>query len=102
MQAYDNAYSLYEMVDGSVGTCHVGRLFHPVLPGTGDGGLQVFGTEGNLIVGAGYKASIISNKKDLLPHVDADGWFHIPLRGDRSKAKWPQIVSDGPATAPPV
>ena len=29
MEAVDNAYSLYEMVDGSVGTCHVGRIFHP-------------------------------------------------------------------------
>ena len=90
MEAVDNAYSLYEMVDGSIGTCHVGRIFHPILPGTGGGGLQVFGTEGNLIFGAGYTASIISNRKDLLPDVDADGWYHIPARGDSSKAKWPQ------------
>lgn len=90
MEAVDNAYSLYEMADGSIGTCHVGRIFHPVLPGTGGGGLQVFGTEGNLLFGAGYTASIISNRTDLLPHTDADGWYHIPLRGDSSKARWPQ------------
>lgn len=90
MEAVDNAYSLYEMVDGSSGACHVGRIFHPVLPGSGSGSLQIFGTEGNLLFGAGYTASIISNKKELLPQVDGDGWYHIPLRGDRSKAKWPQ------------
>ena len=90
MQAYDNVYSLYEMASGVSGTCHVGRIFHPVLPGTGGGGLQVFGTEGNLIFGAGYSASIISTRKDLLPDVSADDWYHIPTRGDRSKARWPQ------------
>ena len=25
-----------------------------------------------------------------MPDVSADGWYHIPLRGDHSKAKWPQ------------
>jgi predicted dehydrogenase len=90
MEAYDNVYSIYEMADGSIGTCHVGRIHHPVLPGTGGGSLQIFGTQGNLIFGAGYTASIISRRKDLLPQVDADGWFHIPERGDASKAKWPQ------------
>jgi UDP-N-acetylglucosamine 3-dehydrogenase len=82
MEAYDNVYSIYEMADGSIGTCHVGRLHHPVLPGSGDGSLQIFGTEGNLIFGAGHSASIISSRKDLLPH--------IGLRGDPSRAKWPQ------------
>lgn len=90
MEAVDNAYSLYEMVEGGVGACHVGRIFHPVLPGTGSGSLQIFGTEGNLIFGAGYMASVITSKKELLPNVDEDGWYHIPLRGDRSRAKWPQ------------
>jgi predicted dehydrogenase len=90
MEAYDNVYSLYEMVNGAIGACHAGRIFHPVLPGTGGGGLQVFGSEGNLLFGAGYTASIISRRKDLLPQVDADGWYHIPLRGDAGKAKWPQ------------
>jgi len=92
MEAVDNAYSLYQMTNGAVGACHVGRIFHPVLPGSGSGALQVFGTEGNLIFGAGYGASIISNRKHLLPQVDADGWYHIPARGDFSKAKWPQPV----------
>jgi predicted dehydrogenase len=90
MEAYDNVYSIYEMADGSIGTCHVGRIHHPVLPGTGGGSLQIFGTHGNLIFGAGYTASIISKRADLLPQVDADGWFHIPARGDASRAKWPQ------------
>jgi predicted dehydrogenase len=90
MEAIDNAYSLYEMGDGAVGACHVGRIYHPILPGTGGGGLQIFGTEGNLLFGAGYTASIISSRKELLPHVSQDGWWHIPLRGDLSKAKWPQ------------
>jgi predicted dehydrogenase len=92
MEAIDNAYSLYEMVNGAIGTCHVGRIYHPVLPGTGSGALQIYGTEGNLLFGAGYAASIISNRKDLLPHVDDDGWYHIHARGDFSKAKWPQPV----------
>lgn len=90
MEAVDNAYSLYEMQGGFAGACHVGRIYHPVLPNTGSGSLQVFGTEGNLIFGAGYSASIISTRKELLPGVDDDGWYHIPLRGDRSRAKWPQ------------
>jgi predicted dehydrogenase len=90
VEAVDNAYSLYEMAGGAVGACHAGRIFHPVLPGTGDGSLQIFGTQGNLIFGSGYTASIISRRTDLLPHVDGDGWYHIPPRGDGSRAKWPQ------------
>lgn len=27
MEAVDNAYSLYELVNGAVGACHVGRFF---------------------------------------------------------------------------
>lgn len=92
MEAYDNIYSLYEMVNGSIGACRAGRTFHPVLPGTGSGSLQIFGTDGNLIFGAGYGASIISKHHDLLPHIDSDGWYHLPARGDFSRAKWPQPV----------
>lgn len=90
MEYYDNVYSLYEMVNGSIGTCHAGRIFHPVLPGTGGGALQIFGSEGNLLFGAGYSASIITRHKELLPDISADGWYHIPNRGDASKGKWPQ------------
>jgi len=90
MEAVDNSYSLYEMVDGGFGTCHVGRTYHPTLPGAGGGSLQVFGTDGNLIYGVGYAASIISKHRKLLPGVDEDGWYHIPYRGDGSRAKWPQ------------
>jgi predicted dehydrogenase len=90
MEDIDNAYSLYEMENGAAGTCHVGRIYHPVLPGTGGGSLQVYGTEGNLIFGSGYTASIVSTRKHLLPRVDEDGWYHVPVRGDTSKARWPQ------------
>ncbi len=90
MEAVDNVYSMYEMVEGGVGTCHVGRIYHPILPGTGGGALQIFGTDGNLLLGAGYTASIITSHKHLLPRVEADGWFHIPARGDHNRAKWPQ------------
>ena len=95
VEASDNAYSLYEMADGSIGTCHVGRIYHPILPGTGGGSLQIFGTEGNLLFGAGYAASIISRRKELLPRIDVDGWYHILPRGDFGKARWPQPVPGG-------
>jgi len=95
IEAVDNAYSLYEMACGGVGSCHVGRTFHPVLPQTGSGSLMIFGTDGNLIFGSGYAASIISRHKELLPAVEADGWYHIYPRGDFSKAKWPQPVPGG-------
>ena len=48
-----------------------------------------------MLLGAGYTASIISQRQELLPQVDADGWFHIPLRSDASQAKWPQPVPGG-------
>jgi len=90
MEHIDNAYSLYEMENGAQGACHVGRIYHPTLPGADSGALQVFGTDGNLIFGAGHTASIITIHKELLPRVDADGWYHIPRRGDVSKAKFPK------------
>ncbi len=95
VEAVDNAYSLYEMAGGGVGSCHAGRTYHPVLPQTGDGSLQIFGTDGNLIFGSGYAASIISKHKHLLPNVEADGWYHLYPHGDFSKAKWPQPVAGG-------
>ena len=91
MEAPDNAFSVYEMTSGALGVYHVGRLFHPMPKGSTGGGLEIFGTDGNLIFDRSpYTASIISSKKDLLPSTDKDGWYHIPKRGDQSKAKWPQ------------
>jgi predicted dehydrogenase len=95
VEAADNAYSLYEMASGGVGACHAGRIFHPILPGSGDGSLQIFGTEGNLIVGSGYLASIITNRKELLPKVDADGWYHVHWRPAEGPYKWPQPPKKG-------
>ena len=48
-----------------------------------------FCTEGNLIFVRDTQLRL-SPIKRLLPHIDDDGWYHIPLRGDQSKAKWPQ------------
>ena len=90
MRAPDNVFSLYEMVNGATGVFHVGRPYHPVLPCTGGGSLEIYGTEGNLIFGGGYLASVISNRKDLLPDVCESGWYHIPQRGDLTKAAWPK------------
>ena len=89
MEAYDNVYSIYEMADGSIGACHVGRIHHPVLPESGGGDLQIFGSDGNLVFGSGYAMSMITNHKEMLPEISKDGWFHLPQRGDISKAKWP-------------
>jgi predicted dehydrogenase len=95
MEAPDNVFSLYEMSDGWIGIFHAGRLFHPVPAGYRGGGLEIYGTEGNLIFGNSYEASIISSRKDLLPSVDEHGWYNIPRRGDSSKAKWPQPTPGG-------
>jgi predicted dehydrogenase len=96
MEAEDNVFSLYEMANGMIGVFHCGRPFHPGLPGAGFGGLRVFGTGGNLIMGYGpYFASVISKNRELLPHVDADGWYHIERQGDMSKAVWPKPLPGG-------
>ena len=96
MEAPDNAFSAYEMINGAIGVYHVGRLFHPMPKGSTGGGLEIFGTDGNLVFGRSpYTASIISSKKDLLPSTDKEGWYHIPKRGDTSKAKWPQPIPGG-------
>lgn len=84
MEAPDNVFSLYEMQNGFTGVFHVGRPFLPTLPGTGAGGLMVFGSQGNLIGSA-----ILTDRKALLPEVDPDGWYRLPPRGDWSQAKWP-------------
>lgn len=91
MEAEDSASSLYEMENGATGVFHIARAFHPVPAGTGYGGLRIFGSEGNLVLGAnGNFASLISTRGDLLPHVDDEGWYHIPATGDASKAQWPK------------
>lgn len=91
MEANDNCFSTYEMDAGWIGTVHVGRPFHPMLKGTtGGGGLQVFGRGGNLIFGGGYNGAFISEKPELLPEIDEDGWYKIPPRGDPSKGSWPR------------
>jgi predicted dehydrogenase len=96
MAAPDNVFSIYEMENGFTGVFHVGRLFMPTLPGTGSGGLQIFGSDGNLIIGnGGHLASFISRRKDLLPSFDNNGWYHIPPVGDVSNAKWPYPVPGG-------
>ena len=95
MQVEDNVFCLYEMACGAIGCFHVGRPFHPVLPGTTGAGLQIFGTEGNLIFGGGYLASIISSRKELLPQVSKDGWYHIAPSGDVRKAVWPKPIPGG-------
>ena len=43
-------------------------------------------------MGQGYMASIISARKDLLPEVNEDGWYHLPSRGEPRKVRWPRPV----------
>jgi predicted dehydrogenase len=95
MGAEDNIWSLYEMENGAIGAFHCGRPFHPSLPGPASAGLQIYGTEGNLIFGGGAMASFISARKGLLPRADADGWYRIQAPGDRSKAVWPKPTPGG-------
>ena len=89
MESPDNVFSTYELVEGWNGTFHTPRLFLPTLKGTSYGEFQAFGTEGNLVFGGGYRTSIISKRKELLPSVNEDGWYHIPHGCDWSKSKWP-------------
>jgi len=90
MGADDNVYVLYEMQNGYLGSMHVGRAFHPVPPGMSGGGFRVFGHEGNMVFGyKGNRASIISERKDLLPETDEHGWYHIPPKVKKS-VPWPK------------
>jgi predicted dehydrogenase len=89
MEAPDNVFSTYELTTGWTGVFHTPRLFLPTLKGTSYGDFQAFGTEGNLVFGAGHRASIISKHRELLPSVADDGWFHIPNTVDWSKSVWP-------------
>lgn len=89
MQAPDNVFSTYELTEGWTGVFHTPRIFLPTLKGTSYGDFQAFGTEGNLVFGAGYRASIITQRRELLPSVSEDGWYHIPNTCDWSKSTWP-------------
>ncbi|MBC7234632.1 MAG: Gfo/Idh/MocA family oxidoreductase [Chloroflexi bacterium] len=95
MASEDNVFCLFEMVNGWLGVFHVGRLFHPAHPKDPGLGLQIYGTEGNMIFGGGYFASVISTRRDLLPHVDEDGWYHVAPKGDVTKAVWPKPIPGG-------
>jgi predicted dehydrogenase len=96
MEAPDNVFSLYEMASGWTGIFHAGRMLNPMPRGSNGGGLEIIGTEGNLIFGRNsHEASIISRQRSLLPDFDADGWHHIDSPGDHSRARWPQPVPGG-------
>ncbi len=93
MGAPDNVFSTYEMDAGWIGTFHIGRPFHPVFKGADGGqGLQIFGSDGNVIFGHGHFASVISAHKHLLPETDADGWYRMGVLGDFARAQWPKPV----------
>lgn len=94
MESEDNVFALCEMANGCIGVFHAGRIEHPTVKGT-NWGLQIYGTEGNLVMGGGYFASIISTHKELLPNVDGEGWYRIPPQGDISKAVWPKPTPGG-------
>lgn len=87
MAAPDNVFSMYEMENGWIGMFHVGRLCVPVPKGLPGGGLQIWGTEGNLVFGhGGHFASWKSRKKE---GSGADGWHHIDQNLDWSRSEWP-------------
>lgn len=92
MEAPDNVFSNYEMDNGWIGTFHIGRPFHPILPGTKGSDFMIFGEGGNLLTGGGHFISIISHRKDLLPEVDDAGWCHIPnaQNPDPRAGAWPK------------
>lgn len=95
MAAPDNVFSLYEMVEGWTGVFHIGRPFHPLPPGINDGGLKIFGSEGNLVMDMNGKlASLISTRKDLLPETGGD-WLTFAHLGDAAAAQWPEPVPGG-------
>jgi predicted dehydrogenase len=88
MEAPDNAFCTYEMANGAIGVYHVGRLFHPMPKGVVQPGLQIFGTEGNVIFGGPHTVSIISSRTGVLPETDDDGWYHIDEK-PTGPSRWP-------------
>lgn len=96
MASEDNVFSLYEMAEGWTGVFHVGRPFHPMPKGINEGGLKIFGSDGNLVMDMNGKlSSIISTRKDLLPQTDERGWYTLEPLGDFSKARWPKPIPGG-------
>lgn len=78
MGAADNVYSLYEMANGWIGAFHIGRLFQQALPGVTYSSLEIYGTEGHVVLGTDQFASVCTTKEGLLPETDNNGWYHIP------------------------
>ena len=93
--AEDHVFSSYEMMNGMTGVFHAARHFQPVPKGRAHGGLHIYGSEGNVVLGGGYFASVYSTRKHLLPSIDETGWHRIPLAGDVSKAVWPKPLPGG-------
>jgi predicted dehydrogenase len=95
MEAPDNVFSTYEMDSGWLGVFHIGRPFHPTLKGTTGADFMVFGEDGNLTTGGGHFASILSRRRDLLPEISEDGWYHVPgvRNPDPRSGPWPKPSS---------
>jgi predicted dehydrogenase len=90
MEAEDNAFSLYEMDNGCIGSFHIARARHPMPPGVNNGGFRIFGTEGNLVLGGtGHAASFFTTKTELDLSTDEHGWHHIDDGYVYGKAPWP-------------
>jgi hypothetical protein len=53
--------------------------FHPVPTSLASDAreLKIYGTDGNLIMGGGHFASVISAHREMLPEVDGTGWYHM-------------------------
>ncbi len=94
MEAPDNVFALYEMVDGTTGVFHVGRTFQPMLGPSTFSGFAVMGTEGNLVFGAGHQASLYTTRRDLAPDTDEKGWRHWE-RPPTKPEPWPISSNDG-------
>ena len=90
MEAPDNAFAIFAMADGSLGVYHFGRTFQPTRPPATYGGMQVYGTEGNLIYGAGHMASLYTTRRDLVDDIDEEGWKHWDGPKGTGPYKWPQ------------
>ncbi|MEZ4864452.1 MAG: Gfo/Idh/MocA family oxidoreductase [Caldilineaceae bacterium] len=79
-----HVYSLYEMANGALGVFHITCPLQPYLPDSGV--FEIYGAEGNLVFAGDTPAAIMSRRKELLPNVDADGWWHLPQQSKLDKA----------------